>query len=254
MSQVLLSIVIPAYNEESRLGASLKKIISYLDKQGRRFEIIVVDDGSSDRTVQTVKETAEKLDRATFVQILENGTNQGKGYSVRRGMLAASGECALLTDADLSTPIDQIIKLELEVIQKECHIAFGSRDLQDSEIYKHQSLFRETGGKIFNLVMRLVTGLPYRDTQCGFKLFNMQFCRALFKQQRLTNYAYDVEILYLARTRGLSVREIGVGWQHHPNSKIHILSDGIGLFWGLFTIRWNDFLGRYAETGNNAEK
>ena len=251
MTRVVLSVIIPAYNEENRLGASLGRIIAYLESRSSPFELVVVDDGSSDGTVRTAISAARTRGREECLRILENGANQGKGYSVRRGMLAARGRRALLTDADLSTPIEELAKLERELTRGGHQIAFGSRGLKDSETREHQSIFRETAGKIFNLVMRLVTGLPYRDTQCGFKLFELESCRSLFRKQRLKSYAFDVEILYLARKAGLAAREVGVIWRHRSDSKIHLLRDGLGLLQGLISIRWNDLLGRYDEAEPN---
>lgn len=251
MRPVALSVIIPAYNEENRLGATLRKIITYLEERDTRFELLVVDDGSSDGTVRTAHSAVRDQGKEEYLRILENGTNRGKGYSVRRGMLAARGRHALLTDADLSTPIEEITKLERAFTHQGHRIAFGSRGLKDSQTRERQSRFRETAGKIFNLAMRLVTGLPYRDTQCGFKLFAMESCRDLFRKQRLQSYAFDVEILYLARKAELTAREVGVIWRHRSDSKIRLLSDGFGLFQGLISIRWNDLLGRYDELERN---
>lgn len=245
MRPVVLSVIIPAYNEENRLGASLGRIIAYLEDRRHPFELLVVDDGSSDGTVRTAISAVRDRGREECLRILENGVNRGKGYSVRRGMLAARGTHALLTDADLSTPIEEVAKLEREMTRGKNQIAFGSRGLTDSRIRKRQGIFRETAGRIFNLAMRLLTGLPYRDTQCGFKLFELETCRVLFRKQRLTSYAFDVEILYLARKAELAAREVGVIWRHHSDSKIRLLRDGAGLLRGLISIRWNDLLGRY---------
>ena len=251
MRPIALSVVIPAYNEENRLGASLGKIISHLEGRNTPFELLVVDDGSSDGTVSTAISAVRTRGSEECLRILENGTNQGKGFSVRRGMLAARGTHVLLTDADLSTPIEELAKLERAIAPGGHQIAFGSRGLKDSQIRKRQSLFRETAGKIFNLAMRIVTGLPYRDTQCGFKLFDLDSCRELFRKQRLKSYAFDVEILYLARKAELAAKEVGVVWRHRSESKIHLLSDGLGLMQGLISIRWNDLLGRYDGTERN---
>ena len=251
MRPVALSVIIPAYNEENRLGASLRRIVTYLEGRSLPFELVLVDDGSSDGTVRTAISAVRARGCEECLRILENGTNRGKGYSVRRGMLAARGTHALLTDADLSTPIEEIAKLEREMTRGGHQIAFGSRGLMDAQIQKRQSIFRETAGKIFNLAMRTVTGLPYRDTQCGFKLFELESCRVLFRKQRLKSYAFDVEILYLAHKAELAAREVGVIWRHHSESKIHLLKDGLGLLQGLISIRWNDLLGRYDEAERN---
>ena len=177
--------------------------------------------------------------------MIRNETNKGKGHSVRRGMLASHGAFALFSDADLSTPIEELTKLEAEVVEGPCQIAFGSRDLDGSQIEVHQPWLREAGGRLFNWVMRWSIGLPHRDTQCGFKLFQMDRCRAIFETLRMENYGFDAEVLYLAKKRGLRGKEVPVLWRHDPGSKVHLLADGAALFWSLLRIRWNDLRGYY---------
>jgi len=234
---LLLSVVIPAYNEESRLGQSLEAIASYLEKRAIEFELIVVDDHSSDGTSRLVEEAARKAARPDVVRLLVNSENRGKGYSVRRGMLEARAPFALMTDADQSAPIEEIEHLECHVIHGDKDIALGSRDLSDSVITRRQAWYRENSGKLFNRVVRLVTGLPYRDTQCGFKLFRMSSCRALFEAQTLDGYGFDVQILYMARMRGLSMVEVPIVWKHSPGSKVHLIRDGARMLWDLARIR-----------------
>jgi dolichyl-phosphate beta-glucosyltransferase len=214
-----LSVVVPAFDEEARLDRSLSMIEEYLEKRGRPYEIIVVDDGSTDGTAAIAERRKGTAGGRGKVSCLSNGTNRGKGFSVRRGMLAAEGEFALLTDADLSTPIEELSKLEAAVAAG-CDLAFGSRDLSESDVRVRQPWWRENLGKAFNRFVRLSTRLPYRDTQCGFKLFRMASCREVFRLQRLGGFAFDVEILFIAGRRGLRAREVPVVWRHADGSKV----------------------------------
>jgi dolichyl-phosphate beta-glucosyltransferase len=215
-----LSVVVPAFNEEARLDLSLRTIEEYFEDCGHPYEIIVVDDGSTDRTAAIAEGRASLPRRWGKVRWLSNEANRGKGFSVRRGMLAAEEGLALLTDADLSTPIAEFDKLREAVASRDCDLAFGSRDLSGSEVRVPQPWWRETLGKGFNRFVRLSTFLPYRDTQCGFKLFRMASCRELFRRQRLAGFAFDVEILFLARKWGLRAEELPVVWCHAEGSKV----------------------------------
>jgi hypothetical protein len=157
-----------------------------------------------------------------------------------------------MTDADLSAPIRELPKLEREVVEGECHLAFGSRDVEGSLVTLHQSWFREHGGKTFNRMVRLLTGLPYRDTQCGFKLFRMPECLPVFRAQRLETFAFDVEVLYVARKRGLSMKEVPIEWRHAPGSRVRFLSDAPRMLFDLLRIRWYDARGLYRVGGGRA--
>ena len=245
MNDPFLSVIIPAFNEEPRLVATLEQIISYLTSRGFTFEVLVVDDGSQDKTPQVVRPFLHQGKPLWQLRLFRNDRNRGKGYSVRRGMLESHGKYALLTDADLSTPIEQMSRLEREVINGAYDIAFGSRDVEGSEIQVRQSWFREGGGKLFNRVMRLLIGLPFRDTQCGFKLFRMDRCKDLFREQTIEDFGFDVEILYIAQKKEFSMKEVPVLWRHVTGSKVRVASDAVGMFWDLFQIRLNDLLGRY---------
>ncbi len=245
MNHPSLSVVIPAYNEEQRIGSTLERISVYLRSSGRSFEILVVDDGSQDRTCEITQEFGTRGDPERSVRLLCNDRNRGKGYSVRRGMLETQGAYSLLTDADLSSPIEEISKLEREVIDGPCHIAFGSRDMEESQIEVRQPWFRETSGKIFNRLVRLSTGLPYADTQCGFKLFDMSRCKNLFRQQTIDGFGFDVEILYIAHKWGLTLKEVPVVWRHVPGSRVRFAPDAFRMAWDLVGIRWKDFRGKY---------
>jgi dolichyl-phosphate beta-glucosyltransferase len=237
-----LSIIIPAYNEEPRLPETLQRIAEYLPTLGVRTEVLVVDDGSTDRTAAVAESFRGKL---TGFRVLSNGRNRGKGYSVRHGMLEARGEMVLFTDADLSAPIEEAEKL-LTPLNNGYDVAIGSRAMDRSLISTRQSIFRETAGIIFNKIVRLVLRLPFVDTQCGFKAFRRERCRIIFEQQRIEGFGFDPELLYLARHHGLRAIEIPVRWGHSPATKVNMLGDSLKMFGDIFTIRWNAMSGRYA--------
>jgi dolichyl-phosphate beta-glucosyltransferase len=244
MNSPELSIVVPAYNEEARLPRSLALIHDYLTSRGmreERAEIMVVDDGSTDSTALIVQEWSRQL---PSVRLISNGQNRGKGYSVRHGMLEARGRVALFTDADLSAPIEEADKL-FTALKAGNDVAIGSRALDRSLISTHQSRLRELAGMIFNGFVRLFTGLPFHDTQCGFKAFLREPSRIVFEQQRVERFGFDPEILFLAKRHGLRTVEIPVRWAHDPATKVHVLRDSLLMFRDLFVIRWNWLLGRY---------
>ena len=235
-----LSIIVPSFNEEVRLPASLQLIAAYVSSANRSTEVLVVDDGSKDRTAEVA---ASFADRIPNLRVLRNGENRGKGYSVRHGMQEARGEYVLFTDADLSAPIEEADKL-LSALQQ-FDIAIGSRALNRDLIDVHESHFREFAGIIFNRIVRIVLWLPFVDTQCGFKAFRREPCRIIFEQQRIERFGFDPELLYLARHHGLKATEIPVRWSHSPATKINMMRDSIQMFIDVFTIRWNSLLGRY---------
>jgi glycosyltransferase involved in cell wall biosynthesis len=240
-----LSIVIPAYNEEARLPATLRQISAWLDAQTWSFrEIVVVDDGSRDRT-------AEAAARFAGVRVLRNPGNRGKGYSVRHGMLEARGEWILFSDADLSTPIEEAGKLWAAAGENDAHVAIGSRALDRSLIGVHQPAIREASGRLFNLLMRAITGLPFRDTQCGFKLFEAGAAKDVFRRQALDGFGFDVEVLALARARGYRVVEVPVRWDNAEGTKVG-LGGGVEAFFDLLRVRWNLLRGRYGDLSRPA--
>ena len=239
-----LSIVIPAYNEEQRLGRALARIREYFASRPAGvagIEIIVVDDGSTDQTARIARDWTREM---PFLRLVSNGENRGKGYSVRRGMLEASGRITLFTDADLSSPIEESEKL-LSAIRAGNDVAIGSRALDRSLIFARQARFRELAGIIFNGFLRLFTGLAIHDTQCGFKAFVREPCRVIFEQQRIEGFGFDPEILFLASRHGLRTAEVPVRWAHDPGTKVHVLRDSLLMFGDLVYIRWNWLLGRY---------
>jgi dolichyl-phosphate beta-glucosyltransferase len=238
-----ISIVIPAYNEEQRLGPTLTAILSFLSQRASAFaEILVVDDGSRDGTARIVEQFSAAHPQ---IRLLRNPGNRGKGYSVRHGVLESRGEWILFTDADLSAPIEELDKLFDAVRRTHADIAIGSRALERSLIQVHQSWFRETAGRIFNLFLRLLTGLPFLDTQCGFKLYRRQAAQEIFRRQRLERFGFDAEVLYIARRLGFRCVEVPVRWSHSPGTKVSMLRDSLDMFLDLLRIRWNDLLGRY---------
>jgi dolichyl-phosphate beta-glucosyltransferase len=239
-----LSIIIPSYNEEARLPGTLQRIAEYLPTLKLRTEVLVVDDGSTDRTAAVAESFHGKL---TGLRVLSNGTNRGKGYSVRHGMLEAQGDMVLFTDADLSAPIEEAEKL-LRPLNNGYDVAIGSRAMDRSLISTRQSIFRETAGIIFNKIVRMVLRLPFVDTQCGFKAFRRERSRIIFEQQRIEGFGFDPELLYLARHYGLRAIEIPVRWGHSEATKVNMLGDSLKMFGDIFTIRWNAMSGRYART------
>ncbi|MBS1841596.1 MAG: glycosyltransferase family 2 protein [Acidobacteria bacterium] len=235
-----LSIIVPSYNEELRLPPSLIRIADYIRESGRTTEVIVVDDGSKDRTAAVAEAFRTQIPN---LRVVSNGENRGKGYSVRHGMQEARGKIVLFTDADLSAPIEEADKLLAALTEYD--VAIGSRALDRNLIAVHESRFREFAGIIFNKIVRIVLWLPFVDTQCGFKAFRRERCKIIFEQQRIERFGFDPELLYLARHHGLKAVEIPVRWAHSPATKINMLRDSIQMFVDVFTIRWNALLGRY---------
>ncbi len=238
-----ISIVIPAYNEERRLPSTLEAVLGHLRGAGfSSAEVLVVDDGSQDKTASIARDFAS---RHPEIRLLENPGNRGKGYAVRHGMLEAQGDWILFTDADLSAPIAELDKLLAAARKRGAQVAIGSRALDRSLIQVHQSVFRENAGRIFNLCMRVVTGLPLWDTQCGFKLFEAHAAREIFRRQRLDGFSFDVEALFLARKLGFLTVEVPVRWSHAEGTKVRMFSDSLLMFVDLFQVRLNHLRGLY---------
>lgn len=219
-----LSIVVPAYNEAARLGKSLPEILEYLNREVSSPELIIVDDGSTDDTAAVAREILAKPDRVR-ASVVSYQSNLGKGRAVRLGLLAARGDVGLFTDADLSTPISETPRVVEPIVSGECDLVFGSRALDRGLIGVHQPWRREQGGKVFNLAVRLATGLPFWDTQCGFKAFRMDVCRPLLEGATIDRFGFDVELIYLAYRAGLRLREVPVQWNHNEGSKVNVFSD-----------------------------
>jgi dolichyl-phosphate beta-glucosyltransferase len=235
-----LSIVVPAYNEAARLPLTLPKLAQFCERQGS-VEVLLVDDGSQDATAALIQEFAA---RHPFVRLLRNPGNRGKGYSVRHGMQEAQGDWILSTDADLSSPLEEVDKLLAAVHREGAAAAIGSRALNRSLVGVHQSPIREASGRVFNVIMRVATGLPFRDTQCGFKLFRNDAAHIIFPRQLLDGFGFDVEDLLIARIHGFKVVEVPVRWDNVEGTKVSALN-GARAFSDLVVVRWNQLCGRY---------
>lgn len=250
-----LSIIIPAYNEAERLGESLKTVIAFLKNNRIDAEIIVVDDGSTDATARIADEIFQKSPEIS-ARTIRYEQNRGKGYAVRLGLEAARGEIALFSDADLSTPIEELTKLVEPIRAGESDVTFGSRALDRSLIGTHQPWRREQGGKVFNVVVRTLTGLPFWDTQCGFKAFRMSVFRPLLPVMKIDRFGFDVEFLYVAHFAGLRLKEVAVRWNHCEGTKVSVFRDSRRMFNEVRLIRRNAKRGVYdsAIKAANAKK
>jgi dolichyl-phosphate beta-glucosyltransferase len=235
VSEVFLSVVIPAFNEAERLPRTLRRVGGFLREFGRSHEVLVVDDGSRDRTAETAREAG--------ATVLRGDRNRGKGHAVRRGMLEARGQRRLMTDADLSTPIEELPRF-LEKLGEGYDVVIGSRALPGANVEVHQPWFRENMGRLYNLFVRAVALPGLRDTQCGFKLWTADAARAAFAGARIDGFSFDVEALYLARKRGYRIAEIPVTWRNDAASRVG-LGTGSAAFPDLVRIRLNDWRGRY---------
>lgn len=232
---MLLSIVIPAYNEEKRIGASLQELQSFLPKHFEQTEVMVVNDGSSDKTSQVVKafETFEGTHRLTLIEL---DKNQGKGAAVKAGVEHASGDYILFMDADLSTPLTEISKVLLP-LQAGKDIVIGSRAVKTSNILERQPFYRESMGKMFNLLVRLFVIDGISDTQCGFKAFRREAAKEIFNRLQTTRFGFDVEVLLWAKMLGYSVEEVGITWINSPHSRVSPIRDSLEMLWSLLRIR-----------------
>jgi dolichyl-phosphate beta-glucosyltransferase len=231
-----VSVVVPAFNEAERIGESLRVILNYLAAVAPQSELIVINDGSTDATGKMIREV---FTEPTTIEthLLENFPNRGKGAAVRTGLLAGTRPIGLFTDADLSTPLDEMPKLVEPIAADDVDIAFGSRALDRRLIGHHQPWQREQAGRVFNLLVRLATGLPYWDTQCGFKAFRLSLCRPILEAARVIGFGFDVELLYLAHQADLRIREIPVHWNHCEGSKIRVVRDSVRMLREIFSLR-----------------
>jgi dolichyl-phosphate beta-glucosyltransferase len=240
-----LSIVIPAYNEENRIGRTLTETFDYLDRQNYSGEVIVVNDGSTDHTVDEVRKFENR--GAGRLRLVENPGNRGKGYSVRNGMLKADGEIVLFFDADLATPTSEIAKVVGPIAEGSYDVVFGSRALDRSLIGTRQSRLREILGRGGNLIQFAFTGLRFKDTQCGFKAFRREAAQSVFRLQRIDGFGFDPEILFIAQKQGWRLLETSVLWNHVEGSKLNPMTAYIKALMEVSTIRWNNLLGKYDE-------
>ncbi len=234
-----LSVVIPAFNEARRIGPSLEAILCYLTDRGTSHEVLLADDGSVDDTAAVAEGFADR-----GVQVLGTSANQGKGAATRRGVLASTGDSVLLTDADLSTPITDLARLEARL--GDTAVVVGSRAVVDSQVLEHQPLYRELMGKTFNKLIRLAGIWGIHDTQCGFKLLDGDAARQVFAEMVTPGFAYDVELVWLARKLGYEVAEVGVTWVNSPDSRVRALTDPPRMLLEIARFRWHH-RGRFAE-------
>lgn len=243
MAETYLSVVVPAYNESQRIAASLEQICQYTESKPLPVEVILVDDGSTDTTPAILRDFAK---RYPFIRVLRHEPNRGKGYTVREGVLAARGEFVLFTDADLSAPIEEVDKLLAAIESSAGDAAIGSRALDRSLIGVRQPWPREMAGRAFNRMVRLLTGLPLRDTQCGLKLFRRETTRRAFELQRIEGFGFDPELLFLIAHQGGNILEVPVRWNDHPATKIRLWRDASRMFLDLIAIRWRALMGEYS--------
>ena len=239
-----ISIVIPAFEEEARVGDSITRILSFVREASVEAELILVDDGSKDRTA-AVAERAFAAAGDIPTKVIRYEQNRGKGFAVKTGLAAASGRIALFSDADLSTPIEELPKLIDPIRDGSYDLTFGSRALDRSLIGTHQPWRREQGGKVFNLVVRTLTGMPFWDTQCGFKAFNMLKFGPLLDLMQIERFGFDVEFLYVAHIHGLRLKEIPVRWNNDERSKVSVIRDSARMFKEVTEIRRNAKRGVY---------
>jgi len=230
VESIRLSVVIPAYNEEERLEASLRRIVDYLEGRDGAFEVVVVDDGSTDRTAEIAAGNPSPA-----VKLFRQPVNRGKGAALKRGVLSTHGEWVLLCDADLSTPIEDLETLEARAAEAE--VILGSRAVADSVITLHQPFYREFMGKTFNRILRLLSLVEEHDTQCGFKLIRGDVARELFRDLSIERFAFDVELVCLARDRGYGLIEQGVRWHDSPISRVNAIRDSLSMFWDVLRLR-----------------
>lgn len=238
-----LSIVIPAYNEESRIGRTLECTFDYLDHQSYDSEVIVVNDGSKDRTAERVREFESRAKGR--LRLVENPGNRGKGYSVRNGMLQSQGQISLFYDADMATPASEIVKVIEPIAENNYDVVFGSRALNYELIGEHQSFLRELRGRGGNLLLRALLGLDFKDTQCGFKAFRRQAAQAIFPLQRVDGFGFDPEILFIGQKQGWRLLETPVRWNHVEGSSVTLFGTTVKVLMEVSTIRLNDLTGKY---------
>jgi glycosyltransferase involved in cell wall biosynthesis len=243
MSHPQLSIILPAYNESARIEATLERVMRCVEGEGWDAEVLVVDDGSKDDTSEILQRW---MDRYPRLHLIQNPGNRGKGYSVRNGLLQAAGEIVMFTDADLSCPMEEANRL-IAAIKDGADVAIGSRWMDRTRQTIHQPLYRQFFGRCFNAITRGLMGLPFKDTQCGFKAFRRDAAQVIFRLQRIERWGFDPEILFIARKLKYSITEVPVTWGHDERSRMSYVKDGMKMLEEMAVIRWNSLAGRYDE-------
>lgn len=241
MSHPKLTIVIPAYNEGARIDAALERVMTCIEEQGWDAEVLAVDDGSQDDTAAIIERWMETYPR---LHLIRNPGNRGKGYSVRNGLLQAAGDIVMFTDADLSAPMVEAERL-IAALENGADVAIGSRWLDRTRQTIHQPLYRQFFGRCFNWVTRTVIGLPFKDTQCGFKAFKREAAQIIFRLQTIERWGFDPELLFIARKLAFEVVEVPVTWGHDERSRMSYLKDGMKMLEEMAAIRYNSLAGRY---------
>lgn len=239
-----ISIIIPAYEEEDRLGESVRRILAFIEKEKLSAELIIVDDGSKDKTAEVGEKVCLEFPEIQS-KVIRYEENRGKGYAVKTGLLAANAEITIFSDADLSTPIEELEKLVKPIERDEFDVTFGSRALDRSLIGTHQPWRREQGGRVMNLIIKTMSRLPFYDTQCGFKAFNMKKFRPLLEVMTIDRFGFDIEFLFVANYHKLRLKEIPVRWNNVEGSKVNVFRDTRRMFSELNQIRRNAKKGVY---------
>jgi dolichyl-phosphate beta-glucosyltransferase len=244
MNRPELSVVIPVYNEEKRVGKTLQESFAYLKSKKIPAEILVVDDGSRDKTVEVVSRFKRQANSKQSLRVLKHGVNRGKGAAVRTGALAAKGRTVLYMDADNSTPLSEFESFR-PILRQGTEVILGSRAVDRKKVKIHQPFYREVMGRVFNLLVQLIAIPGLWDTQCGFKAFSQKAARKIFLLQTIERFGFDVELLYIAHKHRFPIKEVSVQWFDSPHSKVSVLKDSTRMFTDLLVIRWNDMRGRY---------
>ena len=238
-----VSAVIPTFNEEQTVRKTIEKAVDYFKREDINYEIIVADDGSQDKTLEKVKEVSATQDN---VRILTNSKNKGKGFAVKMGVLQAKGRFVLFFDADYSTPIEEFTKFR-KWLDTGYPIVIGSRKISSAEVGIHQSLIRESMGKVFTILSNFLITSNISDVTCGFKCFQKEAAQDIFKRQRINGWSFDSEILFIAQKRGYKIKEVPVHWNNMPRTKVNLFKDAVASFWELLKIRFYDFRGFYQD-------
>ncbi len=246
-----LSIVIPVYNEEKRISPTIEKLLAYLGKQSYTREIILVDDGSADRGIELATNTLRS--GGEICRVIEYGANRGKGYALNQGILNSLGEYVLFTDADLSTPIEELDGM-WQWFEQGYDIVQGSRKMPGASVERHQPWLRENMGKIFTGLSNLIAEVKVSDVTCGFKCYRGEVARHIYGLQRIYDWSFDAEVIHIARRQNYRLKEIPVRWRDETGTKVHLLRDSLRSFQGLLLIRLNSWQGRYSRPFENSSQ